>query len=176
MERRAEVNRNERQDADGYRPNVGIIIVNDAGRVLLARRVGGGDRWQFPQGGIRPGETAKAALYRELREEVGLRRRHVARLGATDGWLRYRLPAAARRPGPDFVGQKQKWFLLRLLADGAEIRLDLSKKPEFDSHAWVSYWYPLHKVASFKRKVYRRALTALAPCLPRLTSSASGPE
>ncbi|HAN28877.1 MAG TPA: RNA pyrophosphohydrolase, partial [Haliea salexigens] len=59
-------------DSEGFRPNVGIILANDAGQLLWARRIGGRDAWQFPQGGINRGETPEEALYRELHEEVGL--------------------------------------------------------------------------------------------------------
>ncbi|MEM7220763.1 MAG: RNA pyrophosphohydrolase [Pseudomonadota bacterium] len=86
-------------DADGYRPNVGIIIANTAGRVLWARRVGGGDAWQFPQGGVDDNEDVEHALYRELHEEVGLTSDDVRILARTKGWLRYRLPRHMRRGG-----------------------------------------------------------------------------
>jgi putative (di)nucleoside polyphosphate hydrolase len=158
-------------DPDGFRPNVGIVLANDAGQVLWARRVGGGDAWQFPQGGIRSGESAEEALYRELREEVGLAPEAVELLGTTRGWLRYRLPRRFMRKGqsPVCIGQKQKWFLLRMLADDTAVRLDLNEKPEFDHWRWVSYWYPLNQVISFKREVYRRAMKELALPLVRHT-------
>ncbi len=154
-------------DADGFRPNVGIIVVNDDGRVLWARRVSR-NGWQFPQGGIDGSETPEQALYRELHEEVGLTDNKVRILGCTRGWLRYRLPRRMRRSRgePQFVGQKQKWFLLHLTGSDDDVVVDSSAKPEFDHWQWVSYWYPLSQVIPFKREVYRRALKELAPLVP----------
>ena len=158
-------------DKDGFRPNVGIVLANDRGQVLWARRVGGRDAWQFPQGGINRGETPEQALYRELEEEVGLTPDAVEVLAVTRGWLRYRLPKRFVRKGqkPLCIGQKQKWFLLRMLAEDKAVRLDLNDKPEFDHWQWVSYWYPLDQVVSFKREVYRRALKELVQPLGQLT-------
>jgi putative (di)nucleoside polyphosphate hydrolase len=151
-------------DPEGYRPNVGIVIANDHGQLLWARRVGGRDAWQFPQGGINDGEKPEQAMYRELQEEVGLDPNAVEVLASTRGWLRYRLPSRFIRKGqnPPCIGQKQKWFLLRLLADDASVQLDVNGQPEFDDWRWVSYWYPLNQVVYFKREVYRRALRELA--------------
>ena len=158
-------------DAHGFRSNVGIILSNDQGQVLWARRVGGHDAWQFPQGGIQGNESPETALYRELYEEVGVRRGSVEIVASTRGWVRYRLPKRYLRNNnrgaraPKFVGQKQKWFLLRLLGDDSLVDLDCSRKPEFDSWQWVSYWYPLTQVINFKRNVYRRVLREFAPSL-----------
>lgn len=153
-------------DSEGYRANVGIILSNQEGRLLWARRVGQ-DAWQFPQGGIRRHETAEQALYRELREEVGLAPGDVEVIGCTRGWLRYRLPKRMirRHRKPLCIGQKQRWFMLRLVGDEDHVRLDLSDKPEFDEWRWVGYWEPLEEIIFFKRKVYERALTELAPLL-----------
>lgn len=153
-------------DLDGYRPNVGIILSNDRGRLLWARRIGQ-DAWQFPQGGIRSEETPEQALFRELNEELGLRPEHVAVVGNTRGWLRYRLPRRYIRHNdkPMCIGQKQVWYLLRLLGEDADVHLSLSAKPEFDDWRWVSYWYPVRNVVPFKRRVYARALRELAPLL-----------
>ncbi len=157
-------------DADGFRPNVGIVLANGqgTGQVLWARRVGGHDDWQFPQGGINEGETAEQALFRELQEEVGLQADQVRVLARTKGWLRYRLPRRLRRYNstPGFVGQKQKWFLLQLQVQDEAVNLELGPKPEFDHWQWVTYWYPMTQVVDFKRDVYRRALAELAPHLP----------
>jgi putative (di)nucleoside polyphosphate hydrolase len=163
-------------DSDGFRPNVGIMLTNERGQLLWARRVGGRDAWQFPQGGISAGESPVEALYRELYEEVGLAPAAVEVLGSTKGWLRYRLPARFVREGqkPLCIGQKQKWYLLRLLEDDAAVKLDLNDKPEFDHWQWVSYWYPLNQVISFKREVYRRAMKELALPLGRHTDKHGG--
>ena len=153
-------------DSDGYRPNVGIILTNSDGQLLWARRVRQ-DAWQFPQGGIRAKETPEEAMYRELAEEIGLQPQHVNVLGATRGWLRYRLPERfiRRHQKPVCVGQKQRWFMLRLIGQERFVRLDLSDKPEFDNWRWVDYWQPLEEVVSFKRTVYKKALNELAPLI-----------
>lgn len=151
-------------DSDGYRPNVGIILSHEDGRVFWAKRVGQ-NAWQFPQGGIRPHESLEEALFRELREETGLLPEHVEIMGCTRRWLRYRLPKhlIRRHSKPLCIGQKQRWFMLRMLVDDACVRLDASDKPEFDSWRWVEYWRPLREVVFFKRHVYRCALRELAP-------------
>lgn len=152
-------------DAEGYRANVGIIVANARGQLLWARRVGGADAWQFPQGGINEGETPEQALYRELYEEVGLKPAQVKVIATTNGWLNYQLPKHLVREhqSPVCIGQKQKWFLLQMLVDDSCISLDQSRPVEFDEWRWVSYWYPLDQVIDFKRDVYCRALKELSP-------------
>ncbi|HET8554707.1 MAG TPA: RNA pyrophosphohydrolase [Rhodanobacteraceae bacterium] len=151
-------------DADGYRPNVGIVLLNDDGRLFWARRVHR-DGWQFPQGGMRSDETPLEAMYRELQEETGLDPAHVEVLATTPGWLRYRLPRryVRRHQRPVCIGQKQVWFLLRFVGREKHLCLDASEKPEFDSWRWVDFWYPALHVVSFKRQVYERALRQFAP-------------
>jgi putative (di)nucleoside polyphosphate hydrolase len=145
------------------------MVANEHGQLLWARRIGGQNGWQFPQGGINEGESPERALYRELEEEVGLNSDNVEVLASTRGWLRYRLPKRFVRRGqsPVCIGQKQKWYLLRMLADDTSVQLNLNSKPEFDHWQWVSYWYPLDQVVSFKREVYRRAMKELALPLGR---------
>lgn len=157
-------------DADGYRANVGIIISNIRGQLLWARRTGGMDAWQFPQGGIHEGESPEQALYRELHEEVGLQPGDVRILDVTRGWLKYCLPHKLVRENqtPVCIGQKQKWYLLQLRADDDAINLNLSSEVEFDDWRWVSYWYPVKQVIPFKREVYRRALKILSSAHSRL--------
>lgn len=156
-------------DEAGYRPNVGIILCNDAGQVLWAKRIGQ-DAWQFPQGGINTGEKPEDAMYRELAEEIGLGREDVSILACTRGWLRYRLPKrmVRHKNRPLCVGQKQKWFLLKLESADSRVNVRATHKPEFDDWAWVNYWYPLNQVVSFKRDVYRRAMSELAPRITKV--------
>lgn len=149
-----------------YRLNVGIILSNEKGGLFWARRKGI-DAWQFPQGGIDEDETPLEAMYRELEEEIGLQPENVSLLGSTKQWLRYKIPKQYIRYGhkPLVMGQKQKWFLLRLAVGEENIRLDLGESPEFDQWRWVEYWYPPHEVIFFKRKVYCQALKELEPLL-----------
>lgn len=150
-------------DNDGYRPNVGIIICNKQGQVLWARRYGQ-HSWQFPQGGINQDESAEQAMYRELFEEVGLRKKDVKILATTRNWLRYKLPKRLVRWDikPVCIGQKQKWFLLQLDVCDDVIDMRRTQIPEFDDWRWVTYWYPVRQVVSFKRDVYRRVMKEFA--------------
>ncbi|TDU24371.1 putative (di)nucleoside polyphosphate hydrolase [Panacagrimonas perspica] len=154
-------------DADGFRPNVGIIVANQAREVLWAKRVRQ-DAWQFPQGGIQHGESPEQAMARELHEELGLSLDDVEIIGCTVGWYSYRLPSqfVRRGRGRTCIGQRQKWFVLRLTA-GAEskVRFDAGPQPEFEGWRWVNWWLPLTEVVEFKRDVYRGALRELAPLL-----------
>ncbi len=153
-------------DANGFRLNVGIILCNQDGKVFWARRIGR-EVWQFPQGGINPNETPEDALIRELYEEVGLSAEHVEIVGCTRHWLRYRLPERLVRHdvSPLCIGQKQRWFALRLVGGDHDVCLNSTESPEFDNWKWVTYWHPLKEVASFKRNVYERALRELRPLI-----------
>lgn len=149
-------------DSDGFRANVGIVLMHDA-QVFLGRRTGGRG-WQFPQGGVRAGEALEQALFRELEEEIGLGKEAVQLLGQTERWLRYRLPAryVRRNQQPLCIGQKQRWFLLRLKEPAVAFDFERTAQPEFDQWRWASYWEPVKEVIYFKRPVYARALTELA--------------
>jgi putative (di)nucleoside polyphosphate hydrolase len=156
-------------DKEGYRPNVGIILANHRNEVFWGKRVNQ-HAWQFPQGGIQSGETPLQAMYRELEEEVGLERPHVRILGRTREWLRYEVPerwARRQREGREggkaaaYRGQKQIWYLLRMVGRDCDVRLRASGHPEFDAWRWHDYWVPLDAVIEFKRDVYRQALAEL---------------
>ena len=151
-------------DPDGYRPNVGIVLLNRDHRVFWAKR-SNNDGWQFPQGGMRSDEVPEETMYRELQEETGLFPDHVQLLGSTPGWLRYRLPRRYQRhySKPLCIGQKQVWFLLRFLGDDSAFVFDLTDQPEFTGFKWVDFWYPVDNVITFKRGVYHRALSLLEP-------------
>lgn len=153
-------------DSDGFRPNVGIILSSAEGKVFWARRYGQ-NTWQFPQGGIQASETPDEAMYRELFEETGLLAEHVEIMGKTSKWLRYRLPKRMirRNKFPVCIGQKQIWFVLRLVGGEENFNLGAAERPEFDGWRWVDYWYPMNEVVFFKRNVYRKALSELEPLL-----------
>jgi len=154
-------------DTEGYRSNVGIILCNPEGQLFWARRIGE-DGWQFPQGGIQYNESPEQALYRELEEEVGLKSGDVELLGCTRDWLRYQLPRhMCRRHNRlrGFVGQKQIWFLLKLVSNDTRVCLNRSATPEFDHWRWVSPEVTVNEVVEFKRAVYQRALEELMPMM-----------
>jgi putative (di)nucleoside polyphosphate hydrolase len=153
----------DRIDENGYRANVGIILMDAASQVLIAGRRGRSG-WQFPQGGVEKRESAEQAMYRELREEVGLSPEDVSIAGVTREWIRYRLPKkyVRQESEPVCIGQKQRWFLLNLVSDPGKLRFDATDAPEFDRCRWVDYWKPVEEVIYFKRKVYIRALDELA--------------
>lgn len=154
-------------DEDGFRFNVGIIVTDGSGQVLWAKRRKQ-NAWQFPQGGLKIDENPEEALYRELYEELGLEEGDVEIMGCTRSWLHYRLPEHLLRHHiqPLCIGQKQKWFMLRLTGNEEKVRLNITDSPEFDRWRWVHYWYPIRQVIAFKRHVYRRALEELAPLMP----------
>ncbi|MBP9940686.1 MAG: RNA pyrophosphohydrolase [Comamonas sp.] len=155
-------------DRDGFRPNVGIILLNQKNQVFWGKRIRT-HSWQFPQGGIDRGETPEQAMFRELHEEVGLMPDHVRVVARTRDWLRYEVPDRyiRRDARGHYKGQKQIWFLLQLLGQDWDLNLRATDHPEFDAWRWNDYWVPLDVVVEFKRGVYEMALTELARYIPR---------
>lgn len=155
-------------DRDGFRPNVGIILLNQRNQVFWGKRIRT-HSWQFPQGGIDRGETPEQAMFRELHEEVGLRPEHVRIVARTRDWLRYEVPERfIRRDARGYYrGQKQIWFLLQLTGHDWDLNLRATNHPEFDAWRWNDYWVPLDVVVEFKRGVYEMALTELSRFVPR---------
>ena len=162
-------------DREGYRPNVGIILVNGQNEVFWGKRIRE-HAWQFPQGGIKRGESPQQAMFRELREETGLMPDHVKVIGRTRDWLRYDVPTqwVRREMRSHYRGQKQIWFLIRMMGRDSDVDLRASGQPEFDAWRWNPYWIPLESVIEFKREVYRLALEELARFLDDLPAPGQG--
>lgn len=156
-------------DRDGFRPNVGIILLNQKSQVFWGKRIRT-HSWQFPQGGIDRGENPEQAMFRELHEEVGLHPQHVHVLARTRDWLRYEVPDRfiRRDARGHYKGQKQIWFLLQLVGHDWDLNLRATDHPEFDAWRWNDYWVPLDVVVEFKRGVYEMALLELARFVPHL--------
>ena len=147
---------------EGYRPNVAMVVINSKNKVLICRRINT-KTWQFPQGGVDNDENLEKAMYRELLEEVGLRKEDVQYIGESADTIIYDIPKTIRSRvlGGKFKGQEQKWFLLKIKNDDHEIRLDYEAFPEFDTFEWVSFWQPIDRIVDFKREAYRKALSEL---------------
>lgn len=124
----------------------------------------GTNLWQLPQGGVIESENLEQAMLRELNEEVGLSSKHIDILGQTKQWLYYDVPSHYIRKENNlrYKGQKQIWFLLKLLVNDSNINISFHKEQEFDDWKWVEYWYPLDKIVDFKKLVYKKALNELS--------------
>jgi putative (di)nucleoside polyphosphate hydrolase len=148
----------------GMRSGIAIILLNDQNKVFWAKRIGQ-NAFQFPQGGVQENETPEETMYRELYEEVGLKPKDVQMLGQSKDWLRYHLPKQFIRvhSKPLCVGQRLKWFLLRLVSNDDKINFKAFETPEFDGYLWVDYWLPLKQIIPFKRHIYKKALTEFEP-------------
>lgn len=131
-------------------------------RGFWGKRVGQ-HSWQFPQGGIQHGENPEQAMYRELHEEIGLEPQHVQIIGRTREWLRYDVPAEflrrsnntqpnRRSSRQSYRGQKQIWFLLRMVGRDSDVCLRASDHPEFDAWRWSPYWIPLMSSLTLSEK------------------------
>lgn len=143
-----------------YRLNVGAVLFNPAGQVLVARRAdlanaeGAPGGWQLPQGGIDADEDPRAAVLRELAEEIGTDRAEI--VGEHPDWLTYDLP-------PELIGvalkgryrgQRQRWFALRFTGQDQDIRLDADPHPEFDVWRWADLTELPALAVAFKRPIY----------------------
>ena len=161
-------------DREGFRPNVGIVLVNSRNEVFWGKRIRE-HSWQFPQGGIKKGESPEQAMLRELEEETGLKPEHVRIIGRTRDWLRYEVPKhwIRREWRSTYRGQKQIWFLLRLIGRDCDVSLRASGHPEFDAWRWNDYWIEMDSVIEFKREVYTMALNELVRFLPAIKNISS---
>ncbi|MCE2705762.1 MAG: RNA pyrophosphohydrolase [Proteobacteria bacterium] len=153
-------------DKDGYRLNVGIILLNQNNQVFWGKRKGEGS-WQFPQGGLYENEEIDQAMLRELNEELGLSPKHVTIIARTEKWLYYDVPNSYNRPNNKmYRGQKQIWYLLNFIGKDYDINVKSHKEQEFDAWRWINYWEPIDLVIKFKHDVYKQALQQLSSFLP----------
>ena len=151
-------------EESNYGLNVGLIIVNNYGKVLICKRKNS-NQWQFPQGGIDKGESPIEAAKREIFEEVGIKSSQIRVLGKIKDWVKYEIPKKLAKKNfkkNGIVGQKQKWFIFKIKSK-ASISFINDPDNEFDDFAWVSYWHPIALIVSFKKDVYRSVLAELLP-------------
>lgn len=145
---------NGEPDTLPYRPCVGIMLFNEAGRVFVARRIDMvSEAWQMPQGGIDPGEAPDIAAFRELGEEIGTSNAEI--LDRTDDWLTYDLPLEliGKIWGGRYRGQRQLWFAMRFLGTDTDINIE-TEKPEFLEWKWVEPAQLPDLIVPFKRALY----------------------
>ena len=145
-----------------YRTNVGALLFNAEGLVLVARRAdmpnaeGAAGGWQLPQGGVDDGEDLRTAVLRELAEEIGTDKAEI--IAEHPGWLTYEFPPDLAASGfhiaQKYRGQRQKWFALRFLGVESDIRLDADDHPEFDAWRWARIEDLPALAVSFKRAIY----------------------
>ena len=151
-------------EESNYRLNVGLIIVNNYGKVLICKRKNS-NQWQFPQGGIDKGESPIEAAKREIFEEVGIKPSKIKILGKIKDWVKYEIPKELAKKSfkkKGILGQKQKWFIFKIKSEAC-ITFVNDPDNEFDDFAWVSYWHPIALIVSFKKDVYRSVLAELLP-------------
>lgn len=153
-----------------YRPNAGLMLLNDAGKVFVGKRIDtDGEAWQMPQGGIDKGETPNDAAFRELAEETGISANLVELVTVSDAWINYDFPPElaaklwVKRSGePRYRGQKQRWFLLRFLGQDSDVDI-ATPHPEFSEWTWMDPT-DLHRfIVPFKRATYAKVLAEFAP-------------
>jgi len=150
---------------EGYRPGVGVMLLDAMNRVFVGRRIDiAGDNWQMPQGGIDKGETPRQAALRELHEEVGTDKAEI--IAESKGWLSYEVPTDITRRlwRGRYRGQRQKWFAMRFLGSDEEIDLH-THHPEFDAWKWVPAAELPRLIVPFKRQLYLDVLAEFAGIL-----------
>lgn len=148
----------------GYRPCVGVMLVDAKGQAFVGRRIDTkeGDWWQMPQGGVDDGEDLRDAALRELHEETGVTEDHVTILKRIEEPLRYDLPEdlIGKLWGGKYRGQEQVWFLARFTGSDADIDLEAHDPPEFCDWKWVEVDALPELIIPFKKRIYRAVVEA----------------
>ncbi len=147
-----------------YRPCVGVMLLNSAGRVFVGQRNDQfGDAWQMPQGGVEKGEEVRDAALRELWEETGVTSDLVTVADQTSDWLTYDLPheVVPKIWKGRYRGQKQIWFLMHFT--GRDDQVDIATQhPEFTEWRWLPADQLVASIVPFKREIYTQVLTAFS--------------
>ncbi|WP_239805465.1 RNA pyrophosphohydrolase [Croceicoccus hydrothermalis] len=146
-----------------YRPCAGLMIVNENGRVFVGKRLDTkeGDWWQMPQGGVDPGEDVHDAAFREMYEETGIPSDKARIEAESEEELFYDLPDELKGKlwGGKYIGQRQRWFLVRFTGTDADIDLNAHSEAEFAEYRWVDADTLPAMIIPFKRPVYEAVLS-----------------